>query len=590
MAEWKIKNNSVLNLKPALTPAGFPHLIDQLLVSRGIGSENLESILNPKLSSLKDPSTIFEMDKATDRLVRAYKNNEKICIYADFDLDGTSGLAILKDGFEKLGFKSVSFYQPKRLAEGYGFHAHAVSELHELGITLIITVDVGITSFAAFDKAKELGIDAILTDHHLPISENNIEKLPAAYCLVNPNQKRCTSKLGYLCGAGVGFYLIRSLKRAFLNDIDLPKNNWDLKELLDLFCIGTLTDMVPLIEDNRVLVKHGMIALQNTIRPGLRRLLEKLDLNDRPLTSQDIAIRFAPKLNALSRMESGILPIHIYLESSASRARKLVDEMMQNNLTRQSLQSSAEDKALSLLSDWTNSDFIFVVSDEFHRGIIGLIATKLANDFNRPAFVGSLNAEGMIVGSSRLPNGFDGNLVQTLKSAENFLTRFGGHAAAAGFEFALLNKKNVLNCLIDFFSETKKNPKPVEIEFDAVAKLSEINPLMMKWHDHLGPYGMGFQIPVFRFNSLRLKKIKELKGGHLKLSFDSQKNPDSHSESDEKKDIDNTTIDALYFSPLENRKKDIFEGQNYDILGELQINYFNRNQTIQLLLKDFKTL
>ncbi len=580
MAVWKAKADlNVLREKPEVNPSGFPHLIGKLLSSRGVDSEKLESILNPKLSSLKDPSTIFGMDKATERLVRAYKNNEKICIYADFDLDGTSGLAILKDGFEKLGFKSVSFYQPKRLAEGYGFHAHAVEELHTLGITLIVTVDVGITSFAAFQKARELGIDAILTDHHLPISgiaESGlaVEKLPDAFCLVNPNQKRCSSGLGYLCGAGVGFYLIRSLKRSFLNDPDLPKNEWDLKSLLDLFCIGTLTDMVPLVDDNRVLVKHGMIALQNTIRPGLRVLLEKLDLADRPLTSQDIAIRFAPKLNALSRMESDLLPIHIYIEKSMSRARELVDQMMKNNLTRQSLQSSAEDKAFALTADWKNLDFVFVMSDEFHRGIIGLIATKLANDLNRPAFVGSLNAEGMVVGSSRLPNGFDGNLVVALKSAENFLTRFGGHAAAAGFEFAAANELNVINSLTAFFSENKKNPKPLEIEFDAVANLSEVNSNMMKWHDHLGPYGMGFSIPIFRFNSLKLSKLKELKGGHLKLSFQSE----------------TEKIDALYFSPQENRKKEILEGQNYDVLGELQINYFNRSQTIQLLLKDFVAL
>ncbi len=577
MAEWKAKNTD-LNLKPVVNSTGFPLLIGKLLASRGVDAENIESILNPKLSHLKDPSLIYDMDLATARLVDAYKNNEKICIYADFDLDGTSGLAILKDGFEKLGFKSISFYQPKRLAEGYGFHAHAVEELHQLGITVIVTVDVGITSFAAFQKAKELGIDAILTDHHLPISENGIEKLPDTFCLVNPNQKKCTAGLGYLCGAGVGFYLIRSLKRAFLNDSSLPKNQWDLKDLLDLFCIGTLTDMVPLIDDNRVLVKHGMIALEKTTRPGLRKLLEKLDLADRPLTSQDIAIRFAPKLNALSRMESDILPIHIYLEQSVARARELVEQMMKNNLTRQSLQSSAEEKAFALVSDWNNPDFVFVVSDEFHRGIIGLIATKLASDLNRPAFVGSLNAEGMIVGSSRLPNGFDGNLVQALKSAEPFLTRFGGHAAAAGFELSISHHENVVNSLATYFSETKKNPKPLEIEFDATAELLEINPMLMKWHDHLGPYGMGFQIPIFRFNSLKLKKIKELKGGHLKLSFNSQVNNQ------------NSEIDALYFSPIERRKKDILEGQNYDILGELQINYFNRTQTIQLLLKDFKVL
>ncbi len=210
---------------------------------------------------------------------------------------------------------------------------------------------------------------------------------------------------------------------------------------------------------------------------------------------------------------------------------------------------------------------------------ICLIATKLSNDFNRPAFVGSLNAEGMVVGSSRLPNGFDGNLVVALKSAENYLTRFGGHAAAAGFEFAFKNKKNVLDCLNGYFLETKKNPKPIEIEFDATAELSEINPLLMKWHDHLGPYGMGFQIPIFRFNDLKLKKIKELKGGHLKLSFESVNKTEGLS-----------AMEALFFSPTESRKKDIIEGHQYDVLGELQMNYFNRNQTIQLLLKDFKLL
>lgn len=577
MVVWKARNSD-LNAKPVASAAGFPHLIGQLLASRGLDNDNIDIILNPKLSGLKDPALIFDMDKATERLVKAFKGNEKICIYADFDLDGTSGLAILKNGFEKLGYQSISYYQPKRLSEGYGFHPHAVEELHALGVTLIVTVDVGITSFAAFEKAKELGLDVILTDHHLPLTENGIEKLPQALCLVNPNQKRCTAGLGYLCGAGVAFYLIRSLKRAFLNDPLLPKNEWDLKELLDLFCIGTLTDMVPLVDDNRVLVKHGMIALEKTVRPGLRALLEKLDLADRPLTSQDIAIRFAPKLNALSRMESGILPIHIYLESSAPRARELVEKMMANNLTRQNLQSSAEEKALSLISEWKNKDFVFVVSDEFHRGIIGLIATKLANDLQRPAFVGALNSEGMVVGSSRLPNGFDENLVTALKSADAHLTRFGGHAAAAGFEFAASNQENIINSLTQYFLETKKNLKPFEIEFDAVAKLSDVNPMMMKWHDHIGPYGMGFQIPVFRFNSLELAKVKELKGGHMKLSFRSRT------------DDQVSDIDALYFSPTPRRKNEILAGNNYDVLGELQINYFNRNQTIQILLKDFKAI
>lgn len=558
---------------PVTAPSALPPLIDKILSSRGLSSEKERDLfLNPKLSLLKDPFLLQGMSQAVERLVQAYLQNEKICIYADFDLDGTSGLAILKEAFEKLGYKQVAFYQPKRLSEGYGFHPHAVEELKNLGIDLIITVDVGITSFAAFEKAQELGIDVILTDHHLPLFENGKEILPKAFCVVNPNQQLCMAGLGYLCGAGVAFYLVRALKRAFTEQVNLPKQEWDLKELLDLFCIGTLTDMVPLIEDNRVLVKHGMVALEKTQRPGLRALLDHLDLSKRPLTSQDISIRFAPKLNALSRMESDILPIHIYLEKSSQKAEDLVNKILKNNNTRQNIQQLAEEKSLELLKSWSHKDFVYVCAQDFHRGVIGLIATKLSKDFNCPAFVGSLNSEGMIVGSARLPSGFEGNLTQALKSSDSVLTRFGGHAAAAGFELAKNNELQFIDNLKNYYSEQKKHPKELEYEFDVKAELGEISQNFMKWHDFLGPFGVGFHIPVFRFNSLKLEKIKELKGGHLKLSF-------SHAEQ---------TIDVLYFSPIESKKQEIQTQKNYDILGELQMNYFGKQKSIQVLLKDFK--
>ena len=551
----------------------LPDLLQKVLLSRGIEDHSVEQVLNPKLTFLKDPFALYDMDKAVQRLIQAYHQKEKICIYADFDLDGTSGLAILMDAFKKMGFQDVLYYQPKRLSEGYGFHPHAVEELHHLGVSLIVTVDVGITSFAAFEKANELNMQVILTDHHLPIKENDQEILPKAYALINPNHHRCQSGLGYLCGAGVAFYLVRALRKAFSEDPNQPvPQNWDLKLLLDLFCIGTLTDMVPLVDDNRVLVKHGMVVLEKTDRPGLKFLLERLDLTGRQLTSQDVSIRFAPKLNALSRMESDVLPIHIYLEESQARAKSLVDKILENNQTRQSLQSSSEEMALQKLSNWSYKDFVFVSSEHFHRGIIGLIATKLANDFNRPAFVGSINSEGMVVGSSRLPSGFEGNLVEALKYSENELTRFGGHAAAAGFELPFKNEARFIANLEQYFADLKNNPKELEIEFDSVAQLSEINSALMKWHDHLGPYGVGFQIPLFRFNNLQLHSYKELKGGHLKLSFMEN----------------NQKMDALFFSPSEHKKKLIQKDMIYDVLGELQMNYFNKSKTIQILVKDFK--
>ena len=564
MAIWKDKSK---NTSVSDSQKPYPELIGKLLSSRGYDDSQIDSILNPKLSLLKDPSILLGMDKAVERIKQAYFKNEKICIYADFDLDGTSGLAILKQALENLGFKDVSYYQPKRLSEGYGFHAHAVEELKTIGIDLIITVDVGITSHKAFEKARELNIDVILTDHHLPS-----DTLPDAYCVVNPNQKLCTSELGYLCGAGVAFYLARALKRAFAEDPKLPKNEWDLKELLDLFCIATLTDMVPLIEDNRVLVKHGMVVLQNTQRPGLQALLEALELSGRSLSSQDVSIKFAPKLNALSRMESNTLPIHIYLEENLAQARSMVDQILKNNQTRQSLQSDAEGKAMELLKGWDKEDFIFVSSEEFHRGIIGLIATKLSQEFNRPAFVGSQNSEGMIVGSARLPSGHESSLVDALGFAKDALNRFGGHSAAAGFELLATNKDLLISGLEKFYRQLKLEKREVEIDFDVTAQLSDVNSHFMKWYDHIGPYGVGFTTPLFRFNNLSLKKITELKGGHLKVQF---------------LDRDNT-MDALLFSPSSTQKNVLELGKMYDVLGEIQWNYFRNKQSVQILVKDLR--
>lgn len=566
MAQWKEREALVQKLE-----GPFPDLIARVLASRGLTHEQLEPLLNPKLSQLRDPFTIKGMREATDRLVTAFKNNEKICIYADFDLDGTSGLAILKHGLERIGFRDVAHYQPKRLSEGYGFHAEAVEELKNLGISLIVTVDVGITSFKAFDKANELGVDVILTDHHLPADE-----LPAAYCIVNPNQKDCPSGLGYLCGAGVAFYLLRAVKRAFYDDPALPKNEWDLKEVLEFFCIGTLTDMVPLVEDNRTLVKHGLKTFGQTQKAGLKALLEALKLNGRELTSQDVAIRFAPKLNALSRMESDILPAQIYLETDLRRAEQMVYKILENNETRQSLQSDAEAKAFKALETWTEPDFVFVSSPFFHRGIIGLIATKLAQHFNRPAFVGSENSEGMIVGSSRTPAGSEISLVEALKSAETVLNRFGGHAAAAGFELHAKKQDNFCSYLKSHFQSIKTRESVLEIDFDTAADLSEINPSVMKWYDFIGPFGVGFHIPLIKFEPVELVSKKELKGGHLKLNLADM--------------TQNHKVDALMFSPNDKLVNMLEIGKKYQVLCELQWNYFNGRKTIQLLVKDLKPL
>ncbi|MFS4460127.1 single-stranded-DNA-specific exonuclease RecJ [Bdellovibrio sp. HCB2-146] len=569
---WKSRESEMEVQTPSNVEGGqWPSMIGKILAARGfVESDKVEKLLFPKLGDLKDPLLLKGMAQALERIGQAHINKEKICIYADFDLDGTSGLALLKKGMLALGFPEVLHYQPKRLSEGYGFHASAVEELHKQGVSLIITVDVGITANAAVARANELGIDVILTDHHLPAGE-----LPPAFVIVNPNQGTCDSGLGYLCGAGVAFYLLRGLKRYFQDHPQLPKNNWDLKEVLDYFTIGTLTDMVPLVDDNRVLVKHGLLKLAETKSAGLKALLEELDLTGRPLTSQDVAIRFAPKLNALSRMESGILPIDIFLIEDKAQAKSMVGQVLKNNSTRVQLQSDAEAEAQELLKGWPHKDFVFVASKNFHRGVVGLIATKLTQVYNKPAFVGSVGDDGMIVGSARLPQGQEACLVEAMGSAEKLLNRFGGHSAAAGFEVAEFNVPSFIGSLDQHFSELREKPKPLEIYYDVEAALPEVSAGLMKWYDFVGPFGTGFTTPLIHFTNVQVISKRDLKGGHLRLKLVDQDGQHS--------------TEALLFTPTPRQIESLSVVPGYyHILGELQWNYFAGQKTVQILIRDIK--
>jgi single-stranded-DNA-specific exonuclease len=563
---WRSRDQEI---KPVEGP--FPPMIGRILASRGFAdSSQVDKLLFPKLTELKEPLLLAGMDKAVERLGRAALNKEKICIYADFDLDGTSGLALLKTGLLALGFEDVIHYQPKRLSEGYGFHANVVEELHQQGVSLIVTVDVGITANPAVEKAQSLGIDVILTDHHLPG-----EVLPPAFVVVNPNQSADNSGLGYLCGAGVAFYLLRALKRYFFDHPGLPKNNFDLKDVLDFFTIATLTDMVPLVDDNRVLVKHGLLKLAETPRPGLRALLEELGLDNRALTSQDVAIRFAPKLNALSRMESGILPIDLFLVDDAGKAKDMVRQVIKNNSTRVQLQSDAENEAMDLLKDWSHKDFVFVASKNFHRGIVGLIATKLSQVFNRPAFVGAWGDDNVIVGSARLPQGQEACLVEAMGSAQDLLSRFGGHSAAAGFELHSDKLTPVIDRLSTYFQDLHEKPKAQEVLYDVDAKLSDVGAPLMKWYDFVGPFGAGFSTPLIHFRKVILHSKKALKGGHWRLRLVEADGSGAH--------------EALLFSPSPRHLAVLESSSEFlDVLGELQWNYFAGQKTVQILVRDLK--
>ncbi|RYZ74139.1 MAG: single-stranded-DNA-specific exonuclease RecJ, partial [Proteobacteria bacterium] len=406
------------------------------------------------------------------------------------------------------------------------------------------------------------------------------EKLPDAIAVVNPNRGNCESGLGHLCGTGVAFYLVLALKRALLEQgILTPEQNFDPKLLLDVFVIGTVTDMVPLIDENRVLVKHGLVQLAQTKRPGLRVLMQALGIWGQPLTSSDVAIRFAPKLNALSRMEMGIQPIDLYIVEDEKKAQALVESVLSNNQDRQASQKSAEAEALALVQAEPIGSSIFVYSKNFHRGVIGLVATRLCQEFGLPTYVGSLNEEeGMIVGSARMPDGRGLSALDAMEFAGDALKQFGGHAAAAGFELKLENAGPFKQRLEEFFSKKLIQAQSRVWLFDAEATLDELSPSFMTWYEHLSPFGVQFQAPVFCLRGVKITQVKELRGGHYRLTLGDN----------------GITRTALWFSPAKGHPVlSLLSGSGassgrVDVLVEPQWNYFNGSRSLQFLIQDIR--
>lgn len=557
----------------------IPRPIKDFLIGRDLFEPSaLFDFLNPKLSLLKDPMTMNGMDRAIARLVLARQRQEKIALYGDYDLDGTGAVAMLESAFKQLGFEDLVLMQPKRLTDGYGLHAHLIDELANKQVQLILTADVGITAVEAAAHAKHRNLDLIITDHHLPGPV-----LPEALAIVNPNQPGCPSGLGYLCGTGVAFYLTRALKGALVRSKIIPDTACDLRGLLDFFVIATVTDMVPLREDNRVLVKHGLRVLENTSRPGFKVLLRELDLGGRSLSAADVAIKFAPKLNALSRMEKDLLPLDVYRAVSDAEAEALVSQVLDNNSDRREQQQIGDQEAARLMKEWDDRNFIFLYSEQFHRGIVGLVATKLSQSYRCPTFVGSLQREdGTIVGSCRIPDNCEVSLVSALESASEHLVKHGGHAAAAGFEVHVGNVPNLILSLKGYFSKIPNLPnseveligegiEQTSLVYDSVIASHEINQVTMQWLDQIGPFGVGFPAPIFYMPKLQVLSVQVLRGGHLKIQFLETENTEPGK------------VTALWFSP--GTEVQLNPGQIVDLTCELQWNYFAGKKSVQILIK-----
>jgi single-stranded-DNA-specific exonuclease len=477
-------------------------VLAQLLINRGLTDpRSAHSFLQPKLSELSDPMLLPEMEKAALRLANAIRKKEKIVIYGDYDVDGVTGTTLLFQCLSLLG-ADVHYYIPERINEGYGLNIQAIGNLAREGTRVLVTVDCGITSVSEAEEAHKKGLDLIITDHHQPTRE-----LPRAYAVINPKLSGSTPG-GFrdLSGVGVAFKLAWALgivaggkKRVSTQYREFLMN------AMGLAALGTIADAVPLVGENRILAKYGLATLRQSTHPGIKALLERADLQGLAISSNHVEFRLGPRLNAAGRLEDARLSVELLIAQSPQRAAEIASQLEEKNRKRQGLQSQILDSAREMLGKGTNIDsaeVLVLAGEGWHPGVIGIVASRLVEEFHRPTIIIALRGE-MGYGSARsIP---DFNLVEALHASKEHLLKFGGHAMAAGFRIKREEVKGFNNLINRFASANLKREylEPV-LTTDGELALSQLSVSLVRELGHLRPHGEGNPEPLFTAEGMRI--------------------------------------------------------------------------------------
>jgi single-stranded-DNA-specific exonuclease len=516
---------AVLRDLPALSGGKFPgrgaaandpaRILARLLLRRGIGdAESAARFLAPSLTDLHPPEQMSGLQAAVDRLDAAIERKEPMLIYGDYDVDGTMAVIILKTAIELCG-GSADFHVPHRIREGYDLRDDVIERAAAAGIRLIISVDMGIRAFAPAETAQRLGVDLIVTDHHLPGPDG----VPKALAVVNPNQAGCAYPYKQLCGAGVAFKVAQALMQRRLDEKDQTRL---LLSFMKVVAIATIADSVPLTGENRVFARLGLDALRKAVNPGLKALLDVAQISSkRPPTSTEVAFRIAPRINAAGRMDVARDVIELFSVKDVTRAQQLAAKLDKLNSDRQ----EEERRILRAVEERISGDpalceaYCIVVDGEgWHRGVIGIVATRVVERYHRPAIVIAREGEEAF-GSGRSIRAF--HLLEAVESSHNLFTRYGGHSHACGFAMPAANVAQ-LRAELDTFARarlTSADFDPV-LEVEADLDLDEITPRLFRALQLLEPYGAGNHEPAFAAHGVRLTAPpKILKDKHIKLKL-----------------------------------------------------------------------
>ncbi len=504
--KWSVKdidNNDVQNLKNDLQ---INTLLAKILASRNIKTKKEADEKYFKNYELSDPFLIKDMDKAVLRIHKAIEDEEKIVVYGDYDVDGVCSTAVLFSYLEGQG-ANVYFKIPNREKEGYGMNKAVLKGLKDKGVSLVITVDNGISAIEEVDYANEIGLEIIITDHHLPK-----EKLPNAYAIVDPLRKDDESPVKNLAGVGVAFKLVCALEYAQPEDM--------LEFFADLVCVGTVADLMKLEGENRVIVKAGLEMLNQNPRQGFTSLLKAYGYNINQITSETIAFTIAPRINASGRMSDATLALELLLEDDEEAANEIALEIESENLKRQEAQNKIADQIIGEISlDKSRIDqrVLVVYDEDYHPGVIGIVASKLVEKYGKPAIVLAANGD-EFKGSGRSIPSF--SLHKALSECKDYLLTFGGHELAAGVSILKENLEPFKAAINNYANTNQTLATTQELLIDCVLEINEINVNSVRELDYLAPFGAGNESPIFASKKVSVVSVMPTKDGkHTMIKF-----------------------------------------------------------------------
>lgn len=556
--KWECYNNNNEEVEKIANEFNVSKLLATILSNKKISKkEDIEKFLSPTRNDFHDPFLMPDMKIAVDRIIKAIEIKEKIMIYGDYDVDGITSITVLKQFLEDRGIVADT-YIPNRLDEGYGLNKKAIDEIAKQNYTLMITVDCGISGIEEVEYANSLGIETIITDHH-----EQAETIPKALAVVDAKRKDNKYPFNQLAGVGVVFKLIQAI------GFTLGLEEKEYLKYLDLVCVGTISDIVPLVDENRVIAKLGLKLVEVTRNLGLKTLLDTVGY--KKIDSITISFGVAPRINACGRMGYQEEALKLFLTKNQEEAKEISNKLNEYNKERQDKEKRIFAEAIEKIEQGEKDKSCIILGNEnWHHGVIGIVASKVTDMYFKPSILICFEEQGEGKGSGRSIPGFD--LHEALTKCDKYIEKFGGHSMAIGITV----KKENFEKFKKEFEEYAKNSNidkiiPI-IYIDEEITLKDINLKAVQELQLLEPFGEGNKMPLFLYKNLKIDSIRALsEGKHLKLTL---------------KD-DNMVIDAIGFNMGEYTNEYLI-GDRVDIVGNLEINSFNGVDKVQINLKDIR--